>query len=554
MDTILVRDNRTNVVSHQSKEHVIFQGASRVTEYIQVSNSYNNNQANWSFQPPSTKIIVDRRFLLRAYVRVTPVGGDFQFGTNDALRQAPLASIMENLDVRLNGGSLADNISDRIHAMLCYNNNAIDRTCNWSTTPIMPDAYQDLNDWTLYGSAKNPLADYGESGVEDPRGGFPSTPTVGMPGSYDFVITEPLFLSPLNAAPSQDDEGFVNVNQIDVKMRWLANLNRIFSHASSGDPLTDVTVSFYQAPELLIRYFTPDQNQALPNLQVLPYIKYNDFVRQGITLQPDGTPGSSQTIVSDTIKLNQIPAHILLFARRSRGTTTFATADSFANISAVSLLWNNESNLLTSATEQQLYQISKRNGLNLTYPQWNKYRGSVFKCQFGLDVGLIQGLSPGVMGQFTLQATVTFNNKNTVPVEYEFYLTTLLVGSAELTENSLALNLGNLTVEAVENAEYGPQVSHSDAMTSGGGSFFTSMKHFLNKLSRGVQVVGKLGQAVAPGIGMINPAIGAAVGVGSSIARDVGNIGRNATGGGLAGGAMAGGRMGRRHMLGRQYY
>lgn len=544
MDTLLIQDPRTRVTAHTAKEHIVVSGASRVTEYTQISNSFNNNQASWSFQPPSTKTIVDRKFMLRAYVRVTPVGGDFQFGTNDALRQAPLASIMDTLDVKLNGGSLSDSVADRVHAMLTFNNTAQDRTCGWSTSPIMPDNYQDLNDWTLYGSAKNPLADYGENSMEDTRGGFPRTqaPPPAAAGVFDFVLTEPLFLSPLNASPTHDDEGFVNINQIDIQMRWVSNLNRIFSHASSGDPLTDVTVEFYQAPELLVRYFTPDQNQPLPALQVLPYIKYNDYVRQGVTI----AAGATQMIQSDTIKLNQIPRKVMIFARRSRGTTTFETADSFAGISNVSLLWNNESNLLASATEQQLYQISKRNGSNLTWSQWHEYRGAVFKGEFGTDIGLIQGLSPGVMGQYTLQASVTFTNPSTDPVDYEFYLTTILEGSVELTENSLAVNLGNLTVAAVEQAEMGAEVSHADAMSAQGGGFFTDMKHFFNKLSRGVQGVAQFAGDIAPAVGMVNPALGMTLGSGASLGSVVGSAGRRATGG-----ALAGGRLGRRHTLRR---
>ena len=241
----------------------------------------------------------------------------------------------------------------------------------------------------------------------------------------------------------------------------------------------------------------------------------------------------------------------MLFARRSRGTTDFTSADAWANISSVSLLWNNESNLLTSATEQDLWQISKRNGSNLTYSQWNKYRGSVFKAEFGTDIGLIQGLSPGVMGQYTLQATVTLRNPSDSPVDYEFYLTTLLEGSVELTENSLAVNLGNLTVQAVEQAEFGAEVSHADAMTAQGGGFFTDMKHFMNKLSRGVQSASKVAGQIAPIVGMVNPALGAGLGAGASVAGQLASVGREATGGGMAGGGLAGGRLGRRRHLSR---
>lgn len=553
MDTLLVQDPRTRIVEHTAKEHIIVKGGTRVTEYTQTSNSYSQNSVNWSFQPPSTKMIVDRKFLLRTYIRVTPVGTTFNIGTDDALRQFPLASIMGTLDVKLNGGSLSDNVADRIHAMMTYNNDVRSRNGWWSQSPCMPDAFQQLDDYRILGSGKCPLKDYGENSQEDTRGGFPYTITPGDANSRDYVLTEPLFMSPLSTNPLSDEEGFVNINQIDIQIRWVSELNRIFTHALEAvvdpplPPLTDVIVTFYQAPELLIRYITPDQNQPLPALQVLPYYKYNDFPKQPFTLQPQ----EERTVTSDTLKFNQIPRKIMMFARRSRGSSNFLAADAFANIKNISILWNNESNLLTSATEQQLFQISKRNGSNLTYSQWHEYRGSVFMGEFGTDIGLIQGLSPGVMGQYTLQATVVLKNTNSEPVEYEFFLTTVLEGSVELTENSLAVNLGNITVDAVEQAQFGPEVAHAHAQDANGGGFFTDMKHFFNKLSRGVQTASQVAGAIAPGLSMINPALGAAVGTGANIGGQIGGMGRQLTGGALSGGSMSGGRLPRRYKIGR---
>lgn len=545
MDTLLVQDPRTRVTSHVAKEHVIVHGASRVSEYVETSSSYSVTNANWSIQPPSTKTIVDRRLQLKCYVRVTPLGGGaFQFGTNDALRAFPLASAMENLNVNINGNSLSDSIGARISAMMTLNNKPQDRTDLWSMSPAMPDSYQNLSDWTLYGSGKNPLADYGENPAEDPRGGFPRVATDGQPGSFDFELSEPLFLDPLIAGPKGDDEGFTNINNLDIKITWVSDLGKMFTHSSAGDPLlTGVQVEFYRAPELLLRYFTPKQNQPLPALQVLPYTSYTDVSNSIFTLGARGTASSTRTVRTSSVKLNQIPRRVMIFARRSKGTTDFSTADSFANISRISFLWNNETNLMSSADERQLWGVSVRNGSNLSWQQWNEYRGSVFVGEFGIDIGLLQGLSPGIMGQFTLSAEVDLVNKNTDAVEYDLYMTVQLEGSVQISENAMAVSLGNLTVQAVEEAVQGPEVLYSHAQDATGGSFFSSMKHFFNKLSRGVQSAAGVASKLAPAISVLNPEIGALVGTGARVAGEVAGIGRRATGGRFAGGGLSGGGM-----------
>ena len=533
MDTLLIRDPRINVTEHTDKEHIIISGASRVTEYTQTANSYTSSQVNWSFQPPSTKIIVDRYMRIRARLRLTSTGAPFDLGTTDALRQFPLASIMDTLEMKINGATINDSVANRIHAMLCYNNDARHRNACWSQTAAMPDQFQEYGDWSTYGSARNPLSDYGENSAEMARGGFPLIEQVSA-NEIVVEVCEPLFLSPLLAGCEMESEGFVNINQFDVYIRWVNDLSRLFSHdVINGGAITNIAVEFDTAPELLVRYFTPNQNQSLPNLQVLPYTKYNDYIKNNINIV---SGGSNSNIISDTVKMNQIPRKLMIYLRNSVSSADYTTSDSYANISHIELLWNNESNLLASATENDLFQISKRNGCNLTWPQWHKYRGSVFVAEFGTDIGLVQGLSPGVMGQFTLNVKLTANNVSSSDGTYDFYMSPLYEGTVEITENAMAINLGNLTVNAVEQAEYGPEVSASHAVNAEGGGFFTDMKHFFNKLSRGVQSVSGIATALAPGLSMINPALGAGVGAGAALANQVAGNVRGATGGGISGG------------------
>lgn len=543
MNTVLLKDPRININNPEDIMHVVTQSGTRLTQYIQPSNSSSTNQTNFSFQPPSTKTIVDRYMQLRMKVLITAVGGTFNVGVESGLRQLPLASIMDVLNVSINGGNVSDNVSRRIHPMMRFNNDMECRNRYINKTASMPDQFQAYDDWKTAGSNRNPLASYGEVGYEQSRGGFVQSGGNGTT-TLEYVLTEPLFLSPLlNGLEAHSDAGLVNVNQIDINIKWVSDLQRIFCHYNEApNALTGVTVEFVSQPELLVNYITPDLNMSLPLVQVLPYHKHNDYIKE-FTL----AAGASEKRSSDTIKLNQIPRHIMLFAKRSRGSQTLFTSDTFASIENVEILWNNESSLLSTHSKQGLFDISKRNGCNLVYAQWDKFCGSVLKLEMGVEIQLPSGLAPSVIGQYTIQANVTFKNTSDETIDYEFYLTTVLEGSVQISENSFSQNLGNLTVQQVVEAEAGPQIHHTDPQVNpAGGSFFSSLKHFVNKLSRGVQSGAQFAERLAPAITALNPEVGMAVG---QAARGVGSLaalGRAATGGGRAGGGRAGGYIRRR--------
>ncbi len=392
METIKVIEPRCNVKADVEKNHGVLMGAMRVNQQVNPADSWGSVgtqpvQALWTINPPSTQTIVDRNMKVRAYFEVT-VDQDLQLGTNDALRQFALSSLCDVLSVQINGENISDNCSDKLHAMLCYGNNADGRNSQCSTTPTMPDNYKKYGDWGLYGSAKNPLSAYGENSSEDARGGFPVQ--VISPRVFRVVLTENVLLSPFLSPFGRQDEGFVNINQINISYRWKSNLSQILSHSSLGAAITSVGVTMYQAPEILTTYLTPDLTQAIPQLQVLPYYNSQDYIKNIGSL----ADGQSTRVISDSIRLSQIPRKLYLFVRHQRSTSTQNTSDSFLKISGLSILWNNQSGLFSGATEQDLFEISKRNGLNLTYPQWSKYRGGVMCIEFGKDIGLLDNEAP----------------------------------------------------------------------------------------------------------------------------------------------------------------
>ena len=535
METIKVIEPRVNVKSDVEKNHVVLQGGLRVNEQVHTADSWGSagsapTQALFTINPPSTSTITDRYMKIRGYFEVT-VDADLQLGTNDSLRQFPISSITETLTVQINGESISDNLADKLHAMLCYGNTREDRVKSWSTSPCMPDNYQQYNDWVTYGSAKNPLADYGENNGEDPRGGFPVTLDGVTPlRKFRVVVTEPVLLSPFLSGIGGQEEGFVNVNQLNINYRFKSDLSQFMSHSSAGNAITAVTVTMYAAPEILTTFITPDLSQPIPQLQVLPYHKSQDYIKTGALL----VDGASTRLISDSIKLSQIPRKLYLFARHSRATSDQDTSDAFLRVDGLSILWNNQSGLFSSATEQDLYEISSKNGLNLSYPQWRKYRGGVVCLEFGKDIGLLDSEAPGVMGQFTCQIQMDVTNVSGSNFTPEFYQIFMMEGSFSIAENLARASLGNLTQSEVLAVRDNDEIDYAHYENLQGGGFFGKLKHFVSKAARGVQKGAKLADSV-----------------GIPYARDVGRVAKSARA--LTGGSRSAGRLNPRALAGSRY-
>ena len=539
MESIKVIEPRVNVKSDVEKNHIVLMGGLRVNQQINPADSWGSPgtapvQALWTINPPSTQTIVDRNMKVRCYFEVK-VDQDLQIGVNDALRQFPISSLTDVLSVQINGENISDNVSDKLHAMLCYGNNANSRNGQCSTTCAMPDNFKRYQDWQLYGSGKNPLASYGENGAEDPRGGFPIQ--VIDARTFRVVLCENIMLSPFLSPFDAQDEGFVNINQINISYRFRSNLSQILSHSSLGNAITSVSVTMYQAPEILTTYITPDLTQAIPQLQVLPYHNSQDYIKNIGTV----ANGAEILCISDSIKLSQIPRKLYLFVRNQRSTSNQNTSDSFLKINRLSILWNNQSGLFNSASEQDLFEISKRNGLNLTYPQWSKYRGGVMCIEFGKDIGLLDNEAPGCQGQYTIQIQMNCQNDSGDNFIGEFYQVFLMEGTISISENFSRTSLGNLTNDIVlRTKEGGREVDYQHYNNISGGGFWSGLKNFVNKIATGVQDVLPI---AGPLLSMIPGAAPIVAGVGG-----ISSAVKQATGGRLSGGRLSGGRVSRRAM------
>jgi hypothetical protein len=467
-----VKDPRLDISPEQDSLHVIHSGAQRLTISRNSADSYQLNSAlvdaSWSVNPPSNQTIIDRYFRVKYYVEVKCTGASFEPVSNDAMRQMPLNSLIDVTSLKINGEQVSDASGSILHAQLCYHNEAEDRRKSWSTSAAQPDQYQALEDYYVLGTNRNVACNYGENAMEASRGSY--TYEVVDAQTLRFEIVEPIFISPLFQGVGRQCEGLVNVNEIVLNLRFKADSQRFMTITPRIAPaanITGITAQFYRAPELILSYLTPQMFDGIPAVQTLSYTKPQSYVKQ------EATPlaaGETRTLITDSIRLSQVPHYVMLHCRRTEATSTFDKPDSFLAIKSVRVQWNNEDSLLSSATQSDLYEISRRNGCNLSWVQWSKQRGSVLMLQMGKDIGLPQGLAANVQGSFTLSCQVEFENVSAGDYLPSFYMTLYNIGSFSISQNSARVSLANLSPSMVlvaqKNGEQVP-AHHHDANVGG---------------------------------------------------------------------------------------
>ncbi len=503
-------DPRVNVNAPVS--YVAYKGGKYVTQKNYTTTSYSTSAWQFSCPPPSTNIIVDRLIWLKAYIQAvfdvdvrSTAGG---LGVNVGLRQFPLSSNLENQQATINNVTITENISDYVHAVMRYNYGKNKQDKNFSQTAAMADQYQDLASWqnpNIGGSARNPLAAYGEQFYQN-RGAILPTSISGDGKTLTYTIMEPLLLlSPFIWDPEDENHmGFANVNTMDFNFTFKNNLSRMFSVVSAstdvpapGAPaVTSIAITFPQSPEMHFLYISPSDIMSIPRSITYPYCLIDRYPTSGSNV----ANGASSQVTSNNIQLNQIPKRIFMFLRQKNSDQTFNSSDCFASITQINVNFNNYSGLLSSMDQYDLYQISRRNGIDMSWMQFSNFCGSVIALDFGSDIALSPVESPGLLGQYNFQVTINYkntSNNNAGSINYDLYLVVCNEGTFEIKVGSGIPQTGVLSKEAILNSGDLPQLDYNEVKLQG-GSVFGKLRSFVNVAKKGAKEVGRLGKVIAP--------------------------------------------------------
>lgn len=523
-------DKRINAHAADEQYYVAHKGASIVTLKPYTTTSFSTSSWQFSTPPPNNKIFIDRQVWVKLVFQVLfDVDVSTGLGANLGLRQWPINSIIETVNCNINNNQVTVVTGDIVHALTRYSTNKCRQDKVNSLSASMPDQYQDYATWAsplVGGSARNPLAAYGEQFFQN-RGAI--TPdSISMDGkTLTYTVMEPLFLLSPFIYEEEEHLGLVNVTTMDWNFNLKSNLGaRMFSNDQLGPNIGSATVSISTSPELHFTYLTPPLTMFIPDSISYPYYNIVRYTSSDVTL----ASGASTTTTTNNIQLTEIPKRVYVYIRRRNQslleTKGFNYTDTFASITNVTVTFNNLSSMFSTFQQQDLYNLSRKNGLQMSWSQFKNFCGSVICFEPSYDFGLPSILSAGSLGQFNLQITLAFTNTSSAEVIYSPYIVVCNEGIITVGSRATTVQTGVLSRAAVLNSENLPQVDYDMVENRGGSifgrlkSFFQKAKPFLNQVSRGLETVGSVGSTL-PG----------PYGEAFKIASRVGSLGRSVTGG-----------------------
>jgi hypothetical protein len=350
----------------------------------------------------------------------------------------PLNRISSDLNVKINNNSKSVNPSEYVAAFANTHDSAeYRRMCSF---PAQPDNYNTVSAMALRSGVRyntgtgaidnaalsasineaaqtdseSPFCQEGAS-YAPTRGQFPpSKVTVVAKGAgvknsvtYEFTCLEPL-LHPIFRT-SEYKSVLARVSSLDVDIQ-LSNLLGMFIQSNdllkSEDTgaLTQAVTSgftFVTAPTLVYRTYAP--TVAIP-----PVLSFNFFdhsiIRESITT----ADFAEQVFASRTYTWSQVPHRIMIFAKPRGTPVDSARADGFLAINGLTFRTSADSGGLSGSSRALLYQMSTRNGLNMSFDKFTRNLGSVVILD--LERGDLAGYLPGVRMDFNFDLSVTVQN------------------------------------------------------------------------------------------------------------------------------------------------
>ena len=511
--TVLIEDQRIADITSEEVFGVQSSAAQSTYQQFQAV-SASNSSIVFNVQVPSENIVIDRHLLLQSTLGFTvsaggvPVGEQvFQYGLTDCVQAFPLQSLFSTVQATINNVSVSTNYQDVFPMLMRMNDTEVLARYN-SLTPSYPDnAYGVYADGVL--ANNNPLSTISNNGFDDsfmPRGAFKlesinlrryvngvdtddspistSATTNTWKIEITLKITEPfLFLSPfVNSCPASN-AGLVGINNMSMVLNVDSTCKRLFSTANTSitgvganavinSYITGISLGTATAPigfqntRLLFNFLSlqPEQYAKIATKNVVDYRDYPRYLTtstNNIALAPNATT----TLTSQSIQLNQVPDLILITARVPMSQQSWKNTSSFLTINGIQVNFNNQSGLLATATQQDLYNISYRNGSSQSFYEFSgsaqnndnatgtvstvPTTGSLLVLNPVNDFSLPSYLSSSSLGQYQFQFNLSITNQFPYAITPEICIITVNSGVFATQMGTSQIYTGILTKEMV---------------------------------------------------------------------------------------------------------
>lgn len=421
-NNVLLLDPRLEGSRDGKINFAVKSGAQNISQVNYNAVSQGTSSHTYNVTVPSQSVLIDRyvewatdftfRINFNAPIALNAARtAQFQYGITEAFAAFPLNSMVTTMSATINSTTVSQNQRDLMPMFLQMLDEETMRELN-SGCPTARDNYFQFED--AIQAINNPLggwadtrtyqtgrgtfklksvkwvASNGDSSVDytcqaDLTGSYPGgTTLIGLQVTANIV--EPLMISPFLFTKCENQHALYGVSN----MNFVMNLGSLESSYSVANKYLDATntptdrAAYTYTPHkfenstLRFTFLTPNPSQLLSSRCVLPYYEIPRYITNiGTKLPVDGTDVNVST---NTLQLNSVPDMLFIYVRPV-GKTVYEP-DVFAVINSVSINFNNNSGLLSSADSFELYKMSKKNGLVSTYDEW-RGRGNIVKSQLG---------------------------------------------------------------------------------------------------------------------------------------------------------------------------
>lgn len=512
-------DPLSDFSENQKRNFLTIEGSKKKYYKTQVATSSDSSQSIWSnVNPPSAMSLQSRHVDLKCRVRVTATGVNstpganlFQTG-NFAFTNLPLASCMQTLTYNINGYPISRTISRYIHVLSRLVDPTKLREVYESGTCGAFDNCQAFEQTNL--TNMNALSGFNDSTVlTSGRGSIAYDSLVNTPTSFtlEATLVEPLWITPLLFSNFDEAQGLYNVDSTQVQIVWEANLVKYMLSINPNTSVTfsNITVEILQYPELLFLYSTPNLLQPIPRDLVYPATNHQYVVQDtGVTVPA----GGSLTFTSSNAQMSQIPDLVIhWFEVREQDKTPYMP-NSYARINNVSINWNTDSGVLSSADSYSLWKMSVDAGVHMSYQDWSaKTRylssgsttttmngaGSIFAYQVETLGVLDEGESSGLLKQVQYNATFTIDNPSPGDIRYQFCTLFVYNGILSIDSNKITNEQYGIIsqIDLIDAPRANVSYNHARHMAEMGGGFWDGVKSALSTALKYAPILGVVGDA-----------------------------------------------------------
>lgn len=561
----IVRVFQPAVDVNAPKKYIAYQGAQSVVWQKISTTSLSNSQLTWQVNTPSVKTGINRHCYVAVTARARLVGGDgnaipaanFDNAvTNLGMRNFPLQSSCDTASLDLNSSRFSWNPRYILPAMYAYNVHRTSQRTFFSVAGGLPEQYSSYINPNV-DDPKQAMASYGANTAQPSRHirNFSFIKVGGAnDGTFEVSWMEPVLLPPL-ATSARESPCLFGINNFNLNF-VMGDLGRLFSVRSSPGAAADLgtvdSISIVSST-LHLQYYTFNLQYPLPQTPVWSVSDITSQVNEiaqigpirGLADDNTTTNGITNTTVTRSLNLNQIPKAIYVFGRRRQGVDNAGTPDHFLRLTKISVEFNNRSGLLSTLDEFDIYNMGVKNGLQMSWAQVQRV-GMPLCLLPAEDLSLGDDQAPGLIGQFNFQMEITFaaplgmdtlrnagaagGNNLRYPIvnNFDIYVCPVYEGVAWLNSSGLLMTkFGCLTELSIISApiEFNTYEKYVDS-TLYGGDLWGKVKNFVGRafgaFKKALPVATSIAENIAPAIAASHPRASEALGKAASVGRALG--------------------------------